>query len=82
MQLSLPPDIVKLIEKRVREGKYRTPEDVVAAALSNLEQQEAGDFHTGELDRLIAEGERSGAPLDGGEVFDELRALRKQNKAG
>jgi putative addiction module CopG family antidote len=66
MNLSLSPQVRKQIEQRVRSGTYRTPEDVVAAAVSTLDQQEStGDFQPGELDRLLAEGERSGAPLEG-----------------
>ena len=52
MNLSLPPRIQKLIEERVRAGKYETPEDVVAAAVVSLDQQERfGDFEEGEFDR-------------------------------
>ena len=77
MKLSLPPKTQKLIEQRVRSGKYRTPEDVVSAAMAQLAQQEQlGDFSTGELNRLLAAGESSGKALDGEQVFDELRSQR------
>jgi putative addiction module CopG family antidote len=85
MNLVLPPHIKKLIDERVESGRYQTPEDVVAAALSQLEAQEqAGDFEPGELDALLEQGEASGASLDGDEVFAEIRALRRsqQSKAG
>ena len=85
MNLSLPAQIQKLIEERVRSGKYRTAEDVVAAAVATLEQQEnSGDFEPGELDRLLAEGEASGTPLDGEQMLAELKELRqrKTSKAG
>ena len=83
MHLSLPAHIQRLIEERVRSGKYETAEDVVAAAVEHLDQQEeAGDFEPGELDRLIEEGEQSGAPLDGETVLRELRELRNRAKAG
>jgi putative addiction module CopG family antidote len=85
MHLSLPPRIQKLIDERVQSGKYKSAEDVVAAALANLDQQEAfGDFETGELDRLLEEGEKSGPPLDGEQVLAEFRALRArgQSRAG
>jgi Arc/MetJ-type ribon-helix-helix transcriptional regulator len=81
MNLSLPPKIRKLIEDRLRDGKYRTPEDVVAAALTNLDQQEqVGDFEPGELDQLLASGEKSGQALNGEEVFRELRELRQRGR--
>jgi len=85
MKLSLPRQVQRQIDKRVKSGKYATPEDVVAAAVSSLEQQEAaGSFAAGELDELLAEGERSGKPLDGQKVLAEFRALRnaKRNRAG
>lgn len=78
MNLSLPPQTQKLIEDRIRSGKYRTPEDVVAAAVAQLDQQEQmGDFAPGEWDQLLAEGEASGEPLDGEQVLTELRRLRE-----
>jgi putative addiction module CopG family antidote len=85
MRLSLPARFEKLIEERVQSGKYKTPEDVVAAALSNLEQQEqAGEFAAGELDTLLQEGEAGGESLDGEQVLAELRELgkRDQKKTG
>ncbi|MGB7159688.1 MAG: type II toxin-antitoxin system ParD family antitoxin [Tepidisphaeraceae bacterium] len=85
MNLSLPSHVQKLIDDRVKSGKYGTAEDVVAAAISNLDQQEAfGDFEPGEFDRLIEEGERSGDALDGEQVLAELKALRGsgRTKAG
>ena len=85
MNLSLPPQIRELIEQRVRSGKYRSIEDVVAAAVSTLEQQEqAGEFAPGELEALIEDGEGSGEALDGEQVFRELHELRQrgQSKAG
>ena len=79
MHLSLPAHIQRLIEERVRSGKYETAEDVVAAAVEHLDQQEeAGDFEPGEWDALIEEGWRSGAPLDAEAVFQELRQLRNR----
>ena len=75
MNLSLDTTAEKLIVERVKSGKYATPEDVVTAALIALEHEEqTTDFAPGELDRLIAEGDASGAPLDGETVFAELRA--------
>lgn len=80
MILSLKPDVQKLIEEQVSSGKYSTPEDVVAAAIMALDQQEQfGDFEVGELDTLLAEGERSieqEGTLDGHEAF-QLRCQRR-----
>jgi len=85
MNLALPSHIQKLIEDRVHSGQYRTAEDVVTAAVAHLDQRErSGDFEEGEWDRLLAEGEASGPPLDGEQVLAELRELRGrgQTKAG
>jgi putative addiction module CopG family antidote len=83
--VSLNPETQKLIEERMKVGGYATADDVVRAGLSSLEQQQDfGEFETGEMDRLLEEGERSGAPLDGEQVLAELRELRARNsnKAG
>ena len=82
MNLALTPDMQKLIDERVKAGKYATPEDVVAAALITLDQQERfGDFAPGELDDLLREGEQSierDGTLDGDEAFSKRRERRKR----
>ena len=85
MELSLNSDMQKLIDERVKVGKYASAEDVVTAALLTLDQQERfGDFEPGELDGLLAEGEKSIASegtLDGEEAFrlrgDQRRHARR-----
>lgn len=83
MNLSLNPDVQKLIDERIKSGLYATPEDVVAAALLSLDQQEwLGDFSSAELDALLAEGERSitrEGTLDGNRAF-QLRRKRRAYK--
>ena len=53
---------------------------MVAAAVISLDQQESfGDFAAGELDRLLAEGERdiaAGGFIDGDKAFAKLRRLK------
>lgn len=77
MNLSLSPEMERFITREVAEGRYARPEDVVQAGLEALIQHEAfGDFAPGELDGLLAEGERSiaehgGVPAES--VFTELR---------
>ena len=81
MNLSLPPNVQQLIEDCVRSGRYRSAEDVVAAAVAQLQQhEEAGEFEPGELERLLEEGESSGPPLDGEQVLAELRQLRERGR--
>jgi len=75
----------KLIEDLMKHDGYASPDEVVRAALGSLRQdQEEDGFEAGELDELLAEGERSGEPLDGEEVVSEFRELRtlNSNKAG
>ncbi len=85
MELSLPAKFRKLIDDRVRSGKYATPEDVIKAALTTLDQNDRfGDFAAGELDRLIAEGEeslkRDGA-IPAADVFSEIRRRSAKRRA-
>jgi Arc/MetJ-type ribon-helix-helix transcriptional regulator len=80
MNLLLNSNVQKLIDERVKSGKYATPEDVVTAAILTLEQQERiGDFEPGELDELLREGERSieqEGTLDGDKAFRMRRERR------
>jgi antitoxin ParD1/3/4 len=81
MNLSLSPDVQKLINEQVNSGRYSSPEDVVAAAIMALDQQEHfGDFEAGELDTLLAEGEQS-IEQDGTLAGDEAFLLRSQRRA-
>jgi Arc/MetJ-type ribon-helix-helix transcriptional regulator len=81
MELALKPTVVQRIADRVKSGKYGSAEDVVAAAIMTLDQQERmGDFASGELERLLEEGERSIAQegtLDGDEAFRNRKARRR-----
>lgn len=80
MNLQLNPEVQQFIQERMDSGKYATPEEVIAAAIMALDQQERfGDFEAGELNFLLAEGERSieeEGTLDGEEAF----RLRKQRR--
>ena len=84
MNLSLKPDVQQLIKERVNSGKYSTPEDVVSAAILALDlQKQFGDFEAGELDYLLAEGERSieqDGTLDGDTAFQLRRWRRAQRR--
>ena len=77
MNLSLTARVQKLIDERVKSGKYASREEVVAAALTALDQHERfGDFQPGELDSLLAEGEQSierYGTMDGDQAFRRRR---------
>jgi Arc/MetJ-type ribon-helix-helix transcriptional regulator len=85
MELALPAKYRKLIEERVRSGKYATPEDVVKAALTALDQNDRfGEFEPRELDGLIDEGERSlkrDGPIPAEEVFKQVRQRSARRRA-
>lgn len=77
MNLTITPELERLIEHRMKTGRYATPQDVMTAALCRLDEDEKlGEFEAGELARLLQEGEDSGLPLDGETVLDELKRLR------
>jgi Arc/MetJ-type ribon-helix-helix transcriptional regulator len=80
MNLSLPDEIQKLIEKRLKTGEYRTAEEVVSAAIQSFDAQNSfGGFEAGEMDALLDEGERSieeEGTLDGDEAFRQRRQRR------
>ena len=74
MNLHLPPDTAAFVEDQVRRGAFSTPEEVIVAALETFRADcEFGDFAPGELDKLLEEGERSGAEK-GWYTRDEARA--------
>jgi len=87
MKLSLPREVEQLIEQRVNAGEYDTPEELIVAGVRALEQQKSfGDFSAGELNDLLAEGERDierGDVLGADEVFAELRrtSAKRRGKA-
>jgi putative addiction module CopG family antidote len=76
MNVTLSPDTQKLIEERMKAGDYATPEEVIRAGLASLERGETyGDFAPGELDELLADGERSiqeRGTVPAADVFAEL----------
>jgi Arc/MetJ-type ribon-helix-helix transcriptional regulator len=89
MKLELSPKIQKLIQAQVRCGKYPTANDVVAAALTNLEQQHRiASLSKTDLAKIypnirakLAVGlaaARAGRLSDGDEFFDELEKLEKK----
>ncbi len=77
-----------LLIEWVNSGQYSSPEDVAAAAIMALDQQEQfGDFEANELNNLLAEGERSieqEGTLDGDEAFRlwERKKVRVESRGG
>ena len=74
MNVSLPPDIQAFVNEMIQSGQYDTPEAVIQAGLVALRQHESfGDFGPGELNKLIAEGEKS---IEESGTLDAEAALR------
>ena len=83
MSYSLSPDIQKRIDDRVRSGQYRSAEDVIAAAITHLDQQDGlANLPPDDLEILVPElyqklarglaEARVGKLSDGEAFFDEL----------
>jgi Arc/MetJ-type ribon-helix-helix transcriptional regulator len=73
MSIALSPETLKLIEERMQRDGYPTPDDLVRAALSSLDQNEDLDEETlAAIDRAEEQIER-GEFRDWKEVSAELR---------
>jgi Arc/MetJ-type ribon-helix-helix transcriptional regulator len=84
MTIALPPEIQKLIEDRVRSGRYASVEDFITAAVCQLDQQDRlAELSTAELEAAypgireklaagLAEA-KAGKLTDGDEFFEELK---------
>jgi Arc/MetJ-type ribon-helix-helix transcriptional regulator len=83
MNLSLPAEIQRAIDERVKSGSYQCAEDVVAAAVISLGQRErVSQLNASELEAIypgmksrIIEGltaSRAGKLSDGEAFFEEL----------
>jgi len=75
MDLHVPPDLEKLIEKRLSSGAYESVEDVLRRA---LEAQDAEESWTEEERRaLSAHLEEGYLQAERGELLDEAQAHRE-----
>lgn len=85
MNRALAPGIWRLIEKRVKSGRYATADEVILAAMTSLDQHDhIADLGPGEIDAVfpglrekLAHGladAKAGRLSDGEAFFDELEA--------
>jgi antitoxin ParD1/3/4 len=78
MILQLSIEIEKLVERRVRSGRYNSPDEVIREALRLLEQRdEVFALRNGDMRDQIEEGwqsARRGDVVDGDAVFDRIQA--------
>ena len=86
MQLSLPPDLETLINKRLSSGAYINAEDVLRRA---LEAQDAEESWTAEercvLSAHLEEGYQQaerGELIDGGQARREIQAMKEKWREG
>ncbi|HUR53578.1 MAG TPA: ribbon-helix-helix domain-containing protein [Gemmataceae bacterium] len=82
MTISIPPDLREMIEEKVREGVYSSPEEVVRAALDHFLGQD-DDFAPGELYALLAAGTadiEAGRVHAGAEVCQEIRRASAERR--
>lgn len=80
MTVSVDAEMQRLINEKVASGQYATPRDVLMAALAALQLQDSyGDFKPGELDALLAEGERSIETRGGAAKQDVFARIRQKN---
>lgn len=64
MNLTLKPKWEEFVQQQVKTGRYASPEDVIAAGLIRLMQDDDSDFEPGELAALAQQGEDSIAQGD------------------
>ena len=80
MNVILSEETHRQLRQRMESGGYATADDAIRAGLEVLKQQESlGEFGPGELDALIAEGEKSileEGTMDGDEAFEKRRRQR------
>jgi len=75
MQLKVPPDLERLIERRLSTGRYTSVEDVLVQA---LEAQDAEESWTDEERRaLTAHIEEGYLQAERGELIDGAQARRE-----
>ena len=75
MQLTVPPDLEKLINKRLSSGGYTSAEEVLRRA---LEAQDADESWTDEEGRMFAAHIEEGClQAERGELIDAAQARRE-----
>ena len=74
MNVSLTRELEKLVNDKVKSGRYLSASEVVRDALRLLEERDRlQELRLEELRKEIRKGLNSGPSIDGEEVFRELR---------
>jgi Arc/MetJ-type ribon-helix-helix transcriptional regulator len=75
MTISLSPETQKLLEERMKRGRFATPDDVVRVALEMLEQYEGDALEDLEPDTLAAIERAEAQSVRGeGRPWEEVKA--------
>ena len=89
MNVNLTPDLEKIVQHKMKTGRYNSAGEVVSEALRLLEERDHRiELRREELRNQIVEGVESlrrGEGVDGEEVFDRLQReldTLEQRKAG
>lgn len=79
MNITLKPELAKFVKQQVKDGRYESTDDVMAAAVTRLMHEESFDFDfgPGELKALVEESERD---LAAGRFFTWEEVRRELSK--
>ncbi len=84
MNVSLTPELERLVHQKVQTGRYNSASEVVREALRLMEERDAVQaLHKDEIRKQIAAGMaslRAGDSVDGDEFFDALEAELAQSE--
>ena len=84
MNVSLTPELEKLVERKVKTGRYQTASEVVREALRALEERDqVMALRLQELRKEVQKGLRSGkpTPMDLDDLKGEVRKRMARAKA-
>jgi antitoxin ParD1/3/4 len=75
MDVSLTPELEKLLSEKVKSGLYQSPSEMIREGLRLLEERDRlYQVRLADLRREIKKGIESGPSVPGSQVFRELRA--------
>ena len=75
MTVNLPSDIAALVDARVQNGDFPSPEDMLRAAVQSLERETERSRQEAKLRSMLEAAARqveSGETLDADQAFDEV----------
>lgn len=84
MNVSLTPELEKLVERKVKTGRYQTASEVVREALRALEERDqVTALRLADLRKEVQKGLRSGKPkpMDLDDLQGEVRKRMTRAKA-